>query len=177
MHEWLKHKPTMHPSHFRDLLHPNDGNFIPPSGSNHIVSEEKDIDPEPQQSWSEAAFHAYAAVATHDATDSVDESEEVPQETHASKGGNQTRMAFPSPPPALASTVNFTSWLQVCLVDLNSSAPSSPVVAVHSGSQGPSSTLPANIRATGSCLPTPVQPPAFESKCLRSPLLQSLVPG
>ena len=32
MHKWLRHKPTMHPPHFRDLMHPKDGNYKPPSG-------------------------------------------------------------------------------------------------------------------------------------------------
>jgi hypothetical protein len=27
MHEWLWHKPTMNPPHFRDLFHPDDGNL------------------------------------------------------------------------------------------------------------------------------------------------------
>ena len=42
MHSWLRHKPTIYPPHFRDLLSPQDGNFKSPTLG--VVEEQKEED-------------------------------------------------------------------------------------------------------------------------------------
>jgi hypothetical protein len=40
MHDWLRHKPTMNPPHFRDFMHPKDGNYILPKDTKELVQDD-----------------------------------------------------------------------------------------------------------------------------------------
>jgi hypothetical protein len=79
MHDWLKHKPTMMPPYFKDLMNPNDHNYSPQWGLVHGSSERSGKSFIPKMSSSDSALHAYACVAIHDAaTDSFDTCDEGP---------------------------------------------------------------------------------------------------
>jgi hypothetical protein len=83
MHTWLRHKPSMNPPHFRDLLNPNDGNFrTAPIAQEDFCSGET--------SGEEEAFNAYASVAAFDAAaDAISDSDAVPEEVEVSVGAKQ----------------------------------------------------------------------------------------
>lgn len=93
IYTWLRHKPTMNPLHFRDLLNPLDSNFRPPS---------RNLDdlPASEDSRGEPALHAYASAAAYDAAaDSMSKQEPLTDDTEASAGGNQNFPMFPSLAP------------------------------------------------------------------------------
>jgi hypothetical protein len=138
MHEWLKHKPTMTPPHFRDLLSPTDGNYTLPTileyGTgdflNHSGLKERSLPTSPLQAYSSAA--AYDAAA-----EVLEDSEDVPGETEVLVAGNQTVPVVRSPPPTTYSTANFGGrptgnpavppWTELPSMDLNATMPTSPV--------------------------------------------------
>ena len=98
MHTWLRHKPTMNPPHFRDLLHPSNGNFRPPSRNM------EDFTSGGEESQGEAVLHAYLSATAYDtATDSKSVCDPVPEEHDGSAGVNNTVLAFPSPPSHTSS--------------------------------------------------------------------------
>jgi hypothetical protein len=141
MHEWLKHKPTMTPPHFRDLLSPNDGNYMDPPATEEVGNNNMDKHcPVQDQPIAEAALHAHGSAAAYDAcAEAMEECDNTPEETTASEGGNQTLPSHPTPPLPTASTVNFFQWNgsaqsapstpHVSPMDLNGSAPTSPIVS------------------------------------------------
>jgi hypothetical protein len=163
MNEWLKHKPTMMPPHFRDLLNPNDHNFIPPNGAQDGNIEDYGKSPLSGMSSSEPTLHAYASAAAHEAaTESSDTWEEGPQETEATLEGNQTLPSFPTGPPLSRSAATFQQYIggvstrlpPMPIVDLNYSAPASPITAPGQ----PSSPLPQTCTWIGTP-PLPTQSP------------------
>jgi hypothetical protein len=148
MHTWLRHKPTMHPPHFRDLFNPSDGNFIPPSRTPKEIHSG-------DESRGEAFLHTYASFAAYDAvSDSFSESDNIPEEVDASPGVRQNEPGFCSPPPQTASVVHVGSWTigspaqqfvqRMPFMDLNDPASASPSPIFRPpGMQGsPSSTRP-----------------------------------
>jgi hypothetical protein len=66
MHTWLKHKSTMNPPHFRDLMHPRDGNYIPPTDENEVEHDDADAHSS-QTSKLAGTLNAYANAAKYDA--------------------------------------------------------------------------------------------------------------
>jgi hypothetical protein len=106
MHDWLRHKPTMNPPHFRDLMHPSDGNYVPPLGSPELYTDDVDT-PSSQLNPPDCTLHSYSSAAAYDATADSEDCDDVPDEAVASPAGNQTSPVFPSPPPLSSSAATF----------------------------------------------------------------------
>jgi hypothetical protein len=100
MHEWLKHKLTMNPPHFRDLLSPSDGNYRAPPVTAEGVPLDANLQPHPlPKPPSTSPLHAYNSAAAYDvAAEEVQDGSDTPQETKVSPEGNQTMPTFPTPP-------------------------------------------------------------------------------
>jgi hypothetical protein len=84
MHDWLKHKPTMAPPHFRDLLNPSDGNFRPPPSRAEEVVGGGDKRSIPDRTAADATLNQYSSAAAYDSVDSVDDVDDVPADTEHS---------------------------------------------------------------------------------------------
>jgi hypothetical protein len=144
MHEWLRHKPTMNPPHFRDLLHPDDGNLRAAAEENVPEVQSPAVD-EQHRPRSDSTLHAYTSVAAYDfAADSYDEWDNPAEETHASGGGNDMQSTFPSPVPLTASSVQRSRH-----TDFSASAPTSPRPSTVPGPRNNSHNVP-DVRGTQS---------------------------
>jgi hypothetical protein len=143
----------MAPLHFRDLLNPNDRNYVHEAGADDDISEGDSKSAILDISTSDPVLHAYASAAAHDAAaDSMDTWEEGSQEIEASAGGNQTLPSFPDPPPHTASAAHVHAWQggsstplassPMPGVDLNTSLPTSPRGV---SSQGPHVLVQARL--------------------------------
>ena len=130
MHSWLRHKPTMHPSHFWDLLNPTDANFKAPSRGLEDDQNEED-------SRGEAYLTSYASAAAFDAAqDNFSKGDCIPEELQASPRDAKNIGVFPAPVPPTASSVHIrrggstspATILQQCMnaVDLNDPPPAFP---------------------------------------------------
>jgi hypothetical protein len=136
MHDWLKHKPTITPPHFRDLMSPTDGNYMAPPVTEDMG--QSDLDKQPSLQDLPPSFEAYGSAAAYDArTDTIEEDDNTPEETTASAGGNQTLPNHPPAPPQTASTATFFPWNATVQsgpssqslppMDVNGRASSSPI--------------------------------------------------
>ena len=65
VHNWLKHKSTMNPLHFRDLFNPNDRNFVALQKHDHLMKIEVGNQSPLLRPHSQATIHAYASAAAY----------------------------------------------------------------------------------------------------------------
>jgi hypothetical protein len=167
MHDWLKHKPTMNPPHFRGLLSPTNANYMIPPISAETGNGVPLKDSASDGVLHTTGLHAYSSAATYDvAVHVLDDSEETPHETEASDNGNRTVPSFPSPRPPSASAATFHAFrtchsaghsrVQVNAADLNAmgtatpgpqprSIPSSPL---HGPFRSPSHSRPSGAQGS-----------------------------
>jgi hypothetical protein len=104
MHSWLRHKPTINPPHFRDLMKPADGNFNPQRGLDDFPNGGED-------SRGDAPLHVYIEAAAVDAAvDSFSDCDPFLVEVDGSASINKTIPTFPSPPPNTSLAVDFRPW-------------------------------------------------------------------
>ena len=105
MHEWLKHKPTMTPPHFRDLMNPDDHNFQPAFRNAPIDLEEASVDQVPLDN---STVHAYTSATAHDSViDCGEDSGMHPVESEALPTTKEVHSSFPTPPPCSPTTAPF----------------------------------------------------------------------
>lgn len=90
----MRHKPTMHPPHFWDLLNPSDGNFRFPSLGN------KEFTTAGEGGHEDDDLHTYYFAAAFDAiVESFAKKNLVSEEVLGSPGAHRTILTFSSPPP------------------------------------------------------------------------------
>jgi hypothetical protein len=106
MHDWLHHKPTMNPPHFRDLMHPSNGHYVPPLGTPELYNIDIDT-PSSQHNPLDCTLYEYSSVAAYEAAADSEDCEDILDEIVVSLAGNQTSPVFPSPPSLSSSAVTF----------------------------------------------------------------------
>ena len=127
MHEWLKHKPTMTPPHFHDLINPNDRNLQPPFQSAPINLEEASADQVPLDN---STVHAYTSTTAYDSIANCEEDSSMhPIESQTLPIVNEVHSSFPS--PSMQSNHRFVSNMEGVgmrfVGDLNCTALVSPL--------------------------------------------------
>jgi hypothetical protein len=161
MHDWLHHKPTMNPPHFRDLMHPSNGHYVPPLGTPELYNIDIDT-PSSQHNPLDCTLYEYSSVAAYEAAADSEDCEDILDEIVVSLAGNQTSPVFPSPPSLSSSAVTFGI--------LRKDGPPAPsllsVPTAEFISSGGTSPIPAKRRQGDNSPATQQQPPWMASPAL-----------
>jgi hypothetical protein len=151
----------MNPPHFRDLMHPSNGHYVPPLGTPELYNIDIDT-PSSQHNPLDCTLYEYSSVAAYEAAADSEDCEDILDEIVVSLAGNQTSPVFPSPPSLSSSAVTFGI--------LRKDGPPAPsllsVPTAEFISSGGTSPIPAKRRQGDNSPATQQQPPWMASPAL-----------